>query len=110
MPARSSSGCSAAVGPRAANVFMNLSRRTLYTLGGIAIVVFLCGNEGARRLIRRYFETHTLRNELVLLKRDNVLLQKEVYLLERDTTYIERIARKELGLVSKDEVEYRFKK
>ena len=49
-------------------------------------------------------------DELQQLKKENALLKKEIYLLEEDPSYIERIARKELGLISADEVEYRFQK
>ena len=74
------------------------------------VVLFLAGNQGFRTMVRRYWELHKLRGELELLKKENSLLQKEVYYLEGDTSYVERIARKELGLISPGEVEYRFKK
>ena len=44
------------------------------------------------------------------LKKENVLLRREAYMLEKDPSYIEHAARRELGLVSEGEVEYRFKK
>jgi len=61
-------------------------------------------------MIRRYWEIHKLQNEIVQLKKENTLLKQQIYLLEEDTSYIERIARKELGLISAGEVEYRFEK
>ena len=61
-------------------------------------------------MIRRYWEIHNLKNEIAQLKKENSLLKQQIYLLEEDASYIERIARKELGLISSGEVEYRFEK
>ena len=89
---------------------MKISNRTIYIVIGIALVSFLLGNPGSRRMFRRYWEIHKLKGMAELLKKENLLLRKEVYLLEKDQSYIERVARRELGRVSKGEVEYRFKK
>lgn len=89
---------------------MKLPQRSGYIIGGIVLVLFLFGNSGFRKMIQRYWEIHRLRAELEQLKKENTLLRKEVYYLEQDSSYIERIARRELGLVSPGEVEYRFKK
>ncbi|MBN1823803.1 MAG: septum formation initiator family protein [Endomicrobiales bacterium] len=88
---------------------MKIESRTLKIIGIIALLLFLFGNAGFRKMLRRYWEMHKLKQELVSLKKENALLKKEVYFLESDPTYIERIARKELGLISPDEVEYRFR-
>ena len=40
---------------------------------------------------------------------ENRLLEKEILLLRRDLRYIEAIARKELGMVKKGDIVYRFK-
>jgi cell division protein FtsB len=74
----------------------------------IALAFFLFGNSGFRKLVRRYWEMHKLNNRLAELAKENALLKKEIYNLETNSSYIERMARKELGLVSSDEVEYRF--
>lgn len=71
--------------------------------------LFVFGNDGFRKLIRRYWEIHTLKVEMVQMKKENALLRREIYFLEEDSSYIERIARKELGLLAVGEVEYRFK-
>lgn len=60
-------------------------------------------------MARRYWELSKLSAQLDQMKRENELLKKEIYLLKEDTSYIERIARRELGLISPGEVEYRFK-
>ena len=89
---------------------MKLSPKTVYVMLGALLLLFLFGNSGARKLVRRYWEIYRLKQELVQLKHQNVILKNEIYLLENDQSYIERIARKELGLVAPGEVEYRFKK
>ena len=70
----------------------------------------LFGNEGFRKYIRRHWELRKLKSQLSHLKKENARLKREVYFLENDSSYIERIARKELGLIAPGEVEYRFKK
>jgi len=74
------------------------------------VPVVLLANSGARKVYQRYWELKTLGDELRQSQKENVLLRKEVYFLENDPSYIEKMARRELGLVSKGEVEYRFKK
>jgi len=88
----------------------NNVRRFFYYAGGALLVAFLFGNAGFRTLVRRYWELNKLKGQIEDVKNENRLLRKEVYLLENDKSYIEHIARKELGLVSPGEVEYRFKK
>jgi len=89
---------------------MKVSRNVIYIVLGCIVFLFLFGNAGSRRLVRRYFEIYKLKGELEQLKKENELLKKEVYLLQNDPLYIERIARKELGLIAPGEIEYRFKK
>ena len=79
-------------------------------IGIVVLLVFLFGNNGFRKTVRRYWELNRLAAELEQLKKENTILKREVYYLEKDSSYIERIARRELGLVSQGEVEYRFKK
>lgn len=89
---------------------MKISRKSWYYIGAVAAILFLFGNSGSRTVIRRYWDMNKLKAELEELKKENNLLKKEVYLLENDTSYVEQIARKELNLISKNEIEYRFKK
>ena len=88
----------------------NISTKTIYTIIGVIVLLFLLLNEGSRKLVRRYWEIYKLKEQISQLQHENELLKKEIYLLENDSSYIERIARKELGLISPGEVEYRFKK
>lgn len=89
---------------------MKIPRKISIIVGVGLVVVFLFGNSGFRKMLRRYWEINHLQTELGNLKKESTMLQKEVYVLQQDKTYIERMARKELGLVSQGEVEYRFKK
>jgi len=89
---------------------MKIPYQKAYFWGSLAVVIFLFTNSGFRKLVQRYWELNRLGSELQQLKKENALLKKEIYLLEEDRTYIERIARKELGLISPGEVEYRFEK
>ncbi len=88
---------------------MKIPKKFVYIVVGGLIAAFLFGNSGFRRMLRRYWEINRLETEMSDLKKENGLLRKEVYMLQQDTTYIERMARKELGLVSQGEIEYRFK-
>ncbi|MBN1621083.1 MAG: septum formation initiator family protein [Endomicrobiales bacterium] len=89
---------------------MKIPKHALYIILGIALVLFLFGNAGFRKLVRRHWEMYKLKAEFEHLQRESGILEKEIYLLENDESYIERIARKELGLIAPGEVEYRFKK
>lgn len=80
----------------------------MYFWGLAVVLLFLFANPGFRRMIRRYWEISSLKGNIENLKKENSLLKQEIYLLEQDPSYIERIARKELGLISAGEVEYRF--
>jgi cell division protein FtsB len=89
---------------------MKIPIRSAYFWVLIVVFFFLFGNGGFRKMVRRYWEIHKLKGEIVQLKKENSLLKQQIYLLEDDPSYIERIARKELGLISAGEVEYRFEK
>ena len=88
---------------------MKFSRRNIFIIIGALVFVWLFANEGFRALVRRYWEIHKLNGELENLKMENANLRKEIYLLENDQSYIEYIARRELGVISQGEVEYNFK-
>jgi cell division protein FtsB len=89
---------------------MKPPKNILYIVLGVIALLFLLANPGSRRLFRRYWELYKLNGELQQQKKANNLLKRDIYLLENDPAYIERIARKELGLIAPGEVEYRFKK
>ena len=83
----------------------------LFLISAVAvIVIFLFVNKGFRNLVGHYREISWLKRERVELQEKNAKLKREIYILENEDSYIENIARRELGVISKDEVEYRFKK
>jgi len=74
------------------------------------VLIFLFANKGFRSLVSHYNEVSNLKQELSALEKRNIKLKREIYLIEKEDSYIENIARRELGVISKGEVEYRFKK
>lgn len=89
---------------------MKVKSRTIFIIIGIVVFIFLLLNGGSRTMMRRYWELHKLSDELAQLKKQNGLWRKEIYFLENDLSYIEYTARKDLGLNSPGEIEYRFKR
>lgn len=49
-----------------------------------------------------------LDREIAEKKESTALLKEQIYLLEHDPEYIEKLARKNLGLVREDEVVYKI--
>jgi cell division protein FtsB len=88
----------------------HLQHHKIRIIIGVLLLGILFGNAGFRTMVRRYWELGKLEKELDTLRKENLLLKREVYYLEGDSSYIERIARRELGLISPGEIEYRFKK
>ncbi len=73
-----------------------------------AIVLFLFANRGFRNLVRNYLELSRLRKQRSSLEQEKVSIKKELDLLKNENGYIEKAARKELGLRKPGEIEYRF--
>jgi cell division protein FtsB len=46
--------------------------------------------------------------DIVSAKRQNEILKKRIYYLENEPSYIERMVRSELNVLSSGEIEYRF--
>lgn len=64
---------------------------------------------------RGLMDHHILKGKLIYLEKfnkgmvsENRLLEKEILLLRGDLQYIEMMARKELGMVKKGDIVYRF--
>ena len=75
----------------------------------VAAVAVLCGNSGARRLLRNLLELRRSDAKLVSLKKEEDDLRKEMNALKTDDRRLETVARRDLGLLKPGEVEYRFK-
>jgi cell division protein FtsB len=74
----------------------------------IAVLSVLTFNEGARTLIRRFFEQKKLASDIQNAQYQNQLLKKRIYYLENEPSYIERMVRGELNVIAPGEIEYRF--
>lgn len=73
-----------------------------------AIALFLFANQGFRNLVCNYMELRHLRKQRLHLEQEKVSIKKELELLNTQNDYIEKAARKELGLRKPGEIEYRF--
>ncbi|MDR3124798.1 MAG: septum formation initiator family protein [Endomicrobium sp.] len=77
----------------------------------ILLIILFCVlvfNEGNRTLCRRFFELRKLKMDIVSAKRQKEILKKRIYYLENEPSYIERMVRSELNVLSSGEIEYRF--
>jgi len=84
---------------------MKFKIRYIILIAALAILIF---NEGSRTLTRRFFEQRKLQSDIKSAKYQNELLKKRIYYLEHEPAYIERMVRRELGVIAPGEVEYRF--
>lgn len=80
---------------------------------GLLIVVALLalalfGEEGIFRAYKLSRERQRLEQEVSRLKADNEALRREIELLRSDRSYLEGLARRELGMVREDELVYQF--
>ena len=74
----------------------------------LLILIFLFANQGFRTMMQNRRGLKKLEAEITELKEQNALLQKQFALAKYDLPYLERVARKELGLIKPGEIEYRF--
>ena len=78
----------------------------------ISVLVFIglgiLANVGITKILTRYREIKKVDHQINLQKAANERLKKEIHLAKTDISYIERLARKELGLIQPGEIEYRF--
>jgi cell division protein FtsB len=73
----------------------------------LAYLLFF-GQRGFSHLITLQEQFAILESENQRIAQDNALLKKEIELLSENLAYIEDIARKQLGLVKKDELVYQL--
>ena len=67
------------------------------------------GEKGLVHLYRTRMERQACRERIRRLAKENQALFDEVQRLRTDMTYVESVARKELNLIRKNEVIYRFR-
>lgn len=80
-------------------------RRVL--LGILAIYVFF-GNSGFRGLVGHWYQLRKMRGDIANLERDEASLEAKLKSVRAGDTAVEAAARRELGYIGKDEIEYRF--
>jgi cell division protein FtsB len=85
-------------------------RYVLLGLAGLAVYHIMTGPSGAVNLLQLKRENAEKRHELDSLRARKVALEVEKVRLEKDSAYLERVARKELGMAKPDEKVFRFMK
>ena len=90
----------------------NRFARKYLILAGLCVVLLLglalFGDGGILRAFQDQRQKEALTQELQRLQETNAALRKEITALRSDPHYIEGIARRELGMVKKDELIYQF--
>ena len=83
-------------------------RYVLLAALGLGVYHILTGPSGALHLMKLRRENAKLGSELdsLALRKQALVIEKQR--LEKDTAYIERVARKELGMAKPDEKVFRF--
>lgn len=83
-------------------------RKLLWIAGAVLVAAILLGNQGFRQMISSGRQVTRLKTDLAKVQNDHIVLSKELTLLAHDMSYLERLARKELGLIQPGEIEFRF--
>ncbi len=83
-------------------------RYVLLGLSGLAAYHVLTGPSGAMNLVKLRQDNEETRRELDSLEARKRALTLEKVRLERDSAYLERVARKELGMAKPGEKVFRF--
>ncbi|MDO8733863.1 MAG: septum formation initiator family protein [Elusimicrobiota bacterium] len=71
-------------------------------------VLVLFGNDGMRSIISRRIELTKLNKKLEDIETENRDLRIKLYNFENNPAYVEREARKKLGLIQPGEIKYKF--
>ena len=85
-------------------------RYVLLGLGGLGVYHILTGPSGAVNLMKLKRENAEKSRELDSLQARKQALEVEKVRLEKDSAYLERVARKELGMAKPEEKVFRFMK
>ena len=85
-----------------------LSRHWGRVLLSVFLLAVFFGNQGFRSLVHNWMELRSLRQEIVMLEREQAELLGRLKSPRSRDFALERIARKELGFVKPGELEYRF--
>ena len=87
---------------------MNLKQHIILSITAILFISLLLlsffGNKGFFDLLELKREKHTLAENNFKVSEKNFVLSREVHRLKNDPEFIEDIARKELGVIGKNEI------
>jgi cell division protein FtsB len=87
-------------------------RKRMYLIpaGAILFILFFTvfGERGLLRIYHLSLETKEMQKRAEELKAENEKLKREIEALKTDRRYLESIARKDFGLVRKNEIIYQF--
>lgn len=76
----------------------------------ITALLTIFGNRGLVRVYKLSKERDSIKASNGKIKAENDALREEIQRLQSDNKYIEMIARKEMGMIGKNEVVYQFEK
>jgi len=88
-----------------------MSKR-FFTILLLVIIIFfftIIGQRGILRIHRLTKERNQIKVFNEKIREENLDIQEEISSLKNDRSYIEKIARQELGLVKEDEIVYQFR-
>lgn len=87
-------------------------KKRMYLIPAGFILIFLCftifGERGLLRIYHLNRERDDIQEKATVLKAENDQLKREIEALKTDRRYIESLARKDFGLVRKNEIIYQF--
>ncbi|TAN63138.1 septum formation initiator family protein [bacterium] len=87
----------------------NLKKTHIFLVGLLAVILFaIFGNKGFIDVYRLGIERDGIKTFNKLIEIENKNLEKEIQLLKTDKRYIEHVAKKELGMIGKNEMLYRM--
>ena len=93
---------------------MNLKKNILLAVAIISMLLMLLfiviGNNGLTDLYRLKTKKDNLVRKNEALTKKNLSLYREIERMKNDPKYVENVARKELGVIGKDEVIIKVKK
>ena len=95
--------------------FSRSERRQLLYIGVFLVVlillwVLIAPKKSALHLVKAKQELEAIQAENKRLEEENEVLREEIDRLKHDPTYLEEKARKEYGLLKKNEMLYKFEK
>jgi len=81
----------------------------LILLFGLFLLV-IYGDNGFFDLKRLHIEKEAMAAKNVEIEAENLKLYRKIKRLKHDPTYVEKVARQDLGMTGKDEMIFKFKK